>query len=181
MPSMKDNIIITGFMGAGKSCAARALATDTGLFAVDTDDLIESIARCSIRTLFATQGESVFRALEQEVADWLETSVNHTIVSTGGGFFMVRNLFALGHVFFLDADFDLIHQRLAAQPEGRELAKRPLFHDPDQARQRYHERLPHYRKQAHHRIDANDKSSSDIAREIREILHSQGVILPRRF
>lgn len=175
---MKDNIILIGFMGAGKGCTARALAAATGLFTVDTDDLIESFACCSIRTLFATRGESVFRGLEQQVADWLERSVDHTVVSTGGGFFMVRNLAALGHIFFLDADFDHIYQRLSIQDNGSELDKRPLFHDPDQARQRYHERLPLYRQHAHHRIDANNKSSSAIALEIRDILRSRGMALP---
>ena len=49
---MKQNILITGFMGAGKSSVARALAELTGLFAVDTDDLIESLLHCSIKNYF---------------------------------------------------------------------------------------------------------------------------------
>ena len=79
-------------MGAGKSSTARVLAHETGLFAIDTDDLIESYINCSISSLFATQGEAAFRQLEQHVANWIEASVQHTIISTGGGFFMVNNL-----------------------------------------------------------------------------------------
>lgn len=173
---MKNNVLITGFMGVGKSRTARALAAATGLFAVDTDDLIESLAHCSVSAIFAKQGEAAFRCLEQDVADWLASSVDKTIVSTGGGFFMVRNLMDLGHVFYLHADFDAIHQRLLAQPGGQHIAKRPLFQDLDQARKRYHDRLPHYRQKAHHIIETKGRESSAIALHIKDILLDQQLL-----
>ncbi|NLZ17371.1 MAG: AAA family ATPase [Desulfobulbaceae bacterium] len=173
---MKNNIIITGFMGVGKSRTARALAASTGLFALDTDDLIESITHSSISAFFAAHGEPAFRALEQQVANWIESSVDHTIVSTGGGFFMVENILDLGHVFFLDADFDAIYKRLLAQPGNRQIAKRPLFQDPDQARKRYYDRLPLYRKNAHYILKTEGRESSVIALQIRDILRSKGLL-----
>ncbi len=173
---MKNNILITGFMGVGKSRTARALAATTGLFAVDTDDLIESLAHTTIRAIFNTHGEPAFRSLEQEVANWLASSVDHTIVSTGGGFFMVPNLLNLGQVFFLDADFDAIYQRLRAQPGDQQIANRPLFHNPDEARKRYQERLPLYRQNAHHIIKVQGRESSVVALEIQDILQSRRLL-----
>lgn len=173
---MKNNIIITGFMGVGKSRTARALAAATGLFAVDTDDLIESLAHMSISAFFKAHGEPAFRKLEQDVANWLERSVDRTIVSTGGGFCMVPNLLSLGQVFFLDADFDAIYQRLCSQPGGQQIAKRPLFQDPEEARKRYHDRLPLYRSKAHHIIKVKGRESSVVALEIRDILHTRKLL-----
>ena len=89
--SVTDNIVLIGFMGVGKGRTARALATATDRFAIDTDDLIESFLKTRIRTFFAHQGEPAFRRVEQQVADWLELRVSGTVISTGGGFFMVNN------------------------------------------------------------------------------------------
>lgn len=163
MPPRKDNILLTGFMGAGKSDTARELAKITGLFAIDTDELVESLVGMRIADIFAAQGEAAFRALEQRTADWLAASVDHTIVATGGGFFMVRGFMELGRVFFLDVDFEIIRARLGSGPQA---AKRPLFQDIDAARARFAERLPGYRAAAHHIIRAGNRSCADIAREI---------------
>ena len=89
---MDENIILIGFMAVGKGRTARSLAEQTGLCAVDTDDLIESMVKKKVRTLFAEQGEAAFRLLEQKIADWLEYHVHGTVVSTGGGFFTVNNI-----------------------------------------------------------------------------------------
>lgn len=176
---MKKNILITGFMGVGKSRTARALATASDLFAVDTDDLIESLIHSTISAFFEAHGEPAFRRLEQQLANWLESSVDRTIVSTGGGFCMVPNLMRLGQVFFLDADFDAIYERLRSQSGDRQIAKRPLFQDPDKARTLYKERLPLYRSKAHHIIKVQGRESSVVALEIRDILHSHK-LLPER-
>ncbi|MCW5204049.1 shikimate kinase, partial [Desulfobulbus sp. US4] len=48
---MADNIILIGFMGVGKGRTARALAEQTSRFAVDTDDLIESMVNLKIRDI----------------------------------------------------------------------------------------------------------------------------------
>ena len=79
-------------MGVGKGRTARALADKTGMFTVDTDDLIESMVNMKIRKIFKKKGEPHFRELEQATADWLRLHVSNTIVSTGGGFFKTRNL-----------------------------------------------------------------------------------------
>lgn len=168
---MKQNILLTGFMGAGKSSTARALAELTGLFAVDTDDLIESLWHCSIKSLFASRGEAFFRAQEQRLANWIFSSLDHTIIATGGGFHLVNNLMDLGQVCFLDADFEVICCHLGVGTHSSQTATRPLFQNPEAARKRYEERLPQYRQRAHHLIPVPaGQDSHDTARQIRDLL-----------
>ena len=149
-------------MGAGKSSTARVLAHETGLFAIDTDDLIESYINCSISSLFAT--------------NWIEAIVQHTIISAGGGFFMVNILLRLGLVIFLHCDFDVIHQRLLSHPAPhQQFAKRPLFQDIDEARKRFDTRLPRYREHAHHEINTSGKKAKEVLHEIKVLAEKNGV------
>ena len=169
MTTPKHNILLTGFMGAGKSRVARELSRLTGLFAVDTDDLVESLAQRRIAEIFAQQGEAAFRAMEQQTADWLRASVDHTLVATGGGFFQVRGFMDLGRVFFLEASFDTILARLGSDSgDGR--AARPLFQDVEAARRRFAERLPLYLEKAHHIVNTEGRSCVEVAREIAALL-----------
>lgn len=164
---MAKNIILIGFMGVGKGRTARRLAQLTGRFAVDTDDLIESLAKTRIRKIFAEQGEAAFRKLERQAADWLEDAVRDTIVSTGGGFFMVKNIKKLGHIVYLHADVEEILTDIQAHPNAeKKLKKRPLLADLDQARQLYEKRLPLYRKAADVSINVAGKDTGKVARQV---------------
>ena len=140
------NIVLIGFMGVGKGRTARCLAAATGRFAVDCDDLIESFAKKKIRKIFKEEGESTFRALERQTANWLEANVANTIISTGGGFIQVPNLKNIGHIVYLHSDFDAIVDAIKQHPNGsKKLKKRPLLKDLDAARRLYDKRLPLYR------------------------------------
>jgi len=54
---MAGNIILIGFVGVGKGRVARALVEKTGMFAIDTDDLVESLVNMTIRKIIALHGE----------------------------------------------------------------------------------------------------------------------------
>jgi shikimate kinase len=86
MSSMRQlyNIALTGFMGTGKSAVGRLLVEQLRFAFLDTDELIESRAGKSISTIFAEEGEPVFRKHEQEIVAELG-SRRKTIISTGGG------------------------------------------------------------------------------------------------
>ncbi|MCI5140995.1 MAG: shikimate kinase [Candidatus Electrothrix sp. ATG1] len=164
---MADNIILIGFMGVGKGRTARALAEQTGRFAVDTDDLIESMVNKKVRKIFAEQGEAEFRRLEQKAADWLEYHVTGTVVSTGGGFFKVRNLNRLGTVVYLHSTVEDIYQSICNHPNAKKkIKKRPLLTDLKQAEKLFRERLPQYRQLADIEIAVNGKISWERAEEI---------------
>ena len=166
---MKNNIVLIGFMGVGKGSVAREIVRQSGMIAIDTDDIIESMENRSIKKIFATEGEPYFRELEKRVAQWLQVSVNDTLVSTGGGFFKVPQLKEIGTVVLLDAPFKRIYQRIIEHPNAaKKLKKRPLFQDIDKAKALYNEREPQYKAVADLVIDVSQKDYETIAKEILE-------------
>jgi len=161
------NIVLIGFMGVGKGTVARALAKESKVYAIDTDDLIESLENRKIKDIFREDGEAYFRDLEKKTAKWLEKSVTDAIISTGGGFYKVKNLKKIGKIILLDASFDYIYQQILAHPNAkRKLAKRPLFQDSKKAKALYKERIPLYKSVADAVIMIEGKTPQEIAKEI---------------
>jgi shikimate kinase/3-dehydroquinate synthase len=79
-------IVIVGFMGAGKTAAARALAVGRGTAATDADRLIEQQLGRGIAEIFETDGEAAFRAVEEGVVcELLDRAGPEEIISLGGG------------------------------------------------------------------------------------------------
>jgi len=166
---MKNNIVLIGFMGVGKGSVAREIVRQSGMVAVDTDDIIESMENRRIKKIFLEEGEPYFRDLEKRVAQWLQVSVNDTLISTGGGFYKVPQLKEIGTVVLLDTSFKTIYQRIIDHPNAaKKLKKRPLFQDIDKAQALYNEREPQYKAVADIVIDVSGKDYETIAKEILE-------------
>jgi len=154
-------------MGVGKGTTARAFAKKYNVYNIDTDDLIESKEKKEVKKIFKKKGEAYFRAQEQATADWIETSVNGTFISCGGGFYKVNNLNKLGTVVLLDASFEWIHNRLkTAKNAKNKLAKRPLFSQEKEAKKLYNEREKAYRNLADVVIDVENLSLDEQIDEI---------------
>lgn len=171
-----NNILLIGFMGVGKGRTARALAAELGCLSIDTDDLIESFTKSKIRDIFARQGEVAFRGLERQVAAWLEAQVQQTIVSTGGGFFMVENLRQIGTVVYLHSSLKGILAAINKHPQAaQKIKKRPLLQDKEKAKALYAQRLPLYLQVADYTVDVEGRRSSEVAREIKALLVRDGV------
>ncbi|HEB68064.1 MAG TPA: shikimate kinase [Desulfobulbus sp.] len=156
-------------MGVGKGRTARALADRTRRYTVDTDDLIETMVKMKIRTIFAEHGEPYFRELEQRTADWLRKNVSNTIVSTGGGFFQVNNISKLGKIVYLHSSVEGILEAIMAHPKAeKKIKKRPLLQDLDQARALFKQRLPLYRKVSDIEISVEGRTIEDVADELQK-------------
>lgn len=154
-------------MGVGKGRTARELSRLTGRFTLDTDSMIESLTKKRIRDIFADQGEAAFRRMEQQTADWLKRSVTSTIVSTGGGFFMVKKIHKLGKIIYLHSSIEGIISAIQSHPNGaRKTKKRPLLKDLDAAKELYYRRLPLYRHAADHEISVEGRDIKAVAEEI---------------
>ncbi len=165
----KNNIILIGFMGVGKGTTARAYSKEYGSFIIDTDDLIESKENIRIKDIFKKYGESRFRSLEQECADWIENSVDNSFISCGGGFYKVNNLKKLGKVVLLHASFDWIYNRLlTAKNSKSKLKKRPLFLEPKRAEELYNDREKAYLNISDIVINVENRNLIDIIKEINE-------------
>jgi len=117
------NLVLTGFMGTGKSTVGRVLAARLGRPFVDTDALIEE-RHGPIPDLFATHGEAHFRAVEREVAAELGAR-RGLVVATGGRLLLdpanVDTLGRSGTVVCLVASVDALVERLAGEAAGRPL------------------------------------------------------------
>lgn len=164
---MKNNLVLIGFMGVGKGSVAREIVRQSGMIAVDTDDIIESMENRRIKKIFAQEGEPYFRDLEKRVAKWLVKSVDDTLISTGGGFYKVPKLKKIGTVVLLDASFETIYQRIIEHPNAqKKLKKRPLFQEIEKAKALYDERSPQYKAVADVVVDVTDKDYESIAQEI---------------
>ncbi|RLB76609.1 MAG: shikimate kinase [Deltaproteobacteria bacterium] len=161
------NIVLIGFMGVGKGSIAREVIKHSEYMAIDTDDLIESMENRKIKSIFAEDGEAYFRKLEKDVSLWLQSSVKNTLISTGGGFYKVKNLKKIGTVVFLDSPFDEIIKRIKKHPNAaKKLKKRPLLSDLKKAKELYDIRRPEYLELADIVIDVTKKSAQECSKEL---------------
>lgn len=116
-------VILTGFMGTGKTEVGRRLARRLGRPFVDTDELIEAAAGHSVAEIFAGEGEAHFRALERNAVAQACT-VPEAVIATGGGTLTDpenrRRLTAAGPIVCLTADAEEILRRIG-DPGSRPL------------------------------------------------------------
>lgn len=163
----KNNIILIGFMGVGKGTVARAINLLDNSFCIDTDDLIESLQKSSIKNIFSKHGEEHFRQLEKDCAQWLEKSVINTVISTGGGFYKQANLSKIGTIVYLHSSFDGILNRINSSTNAKKkLDKRPLLKNIQEAKKLFNLRKPQYENVSDIVVDVENKESKDIALEI---------------
>lgn len=112
----KDNRVLIGFMGSGKTTFGKALAEKLDMQFLDTDDYIEKQAGKSIADIFAEDGEEVFRKLETETLTYLRDNLENTVLATGGGMPLrecnARLLKETGQVFYLTAAPQVIYDRV---------------------------------------------------------------------
>jgi len=161
------NIVLIGFMGVGKGSVAREVAKNSDYMTVDTDDMIESMQNRKIKKIFEDDGEKYFRDLEKQVSFWLQKNVKNTMISTGGGFYKVKNLKKIGTIVLLDSPFDAILKRIKEHPNAEnKLKKRPLLNDLKKAKELYAFRRPEYMALADIVIDVTDKTAFDCAEEL---------------
>ncbi len=132
------SVVCIGFMGAGKSTAARSAAEALGTTAIDVDHAVEQRLGKPIADVFAKDGEAAFRAAEEQLT--LELLGTAEVLSLGGGAIghpSVRSALADHLVVWLDVPFELAWQRCRG-------SGRPLARDRDQFEQLYHDREPVY-------------------------------------
>jgi shikimate kinase len=157
-----DKIYLVGFMAAGKTTVARALAARLGWQAEDVDELIEVRERRPVADIFARSGELYFRALERDIIKVL-LPLRHVVVATGGGTFVEPDNRAAinldGMSVWLDVPIEVVLARIPA--DGR----RPLAADRAHMERLYAARRAAYAL-AHLRIDVGGASADEVAERI---------------
>ena len=142
---MADNVILVGFMGAGKSSVGRILATRLGRCFVETDEMITAAEGRPIPEIFAAKGEAYFRALEDEMVRLLALKRGDVIATGGGlpcGAGRAEALRAIGTVVWLSGDFAALYERALRGGERPMLSGRTR----EQAESLYETRKPFYAK-----------------------------------
>ena len=162
---MAANIVITGFMGTGKSSVGRLVAERLGRAFVDMDLLIEEREGRSIAEIFATEGEPYFRALERDLCRELAAQSDLVIATGGGALIDPVNREVMGRsgvLFCLRCSPDEILRRLALAED------RPLL-DVEDRRQRIEALLAQRREayaQIPYQIETTGRTIEQVAEEV---------------
>jgi shikimate kinase len=161
------NIVLTGFMGTGKTEVGRELARVLGWKLIDVDDEIVNAQNMSINEIFSRLGEPAFRQMETEMIRKVSRRKN-VIISTGGGAVMRQEnmdiLREKGVIICLDATPETIFRRTSSN------SKRPLLQVEGplrRIRELLELRRPFYQK-ADITIDTEGKTPLLIAEEVLE-------------
>lgn len=171
-------IALVGMPGGGKSTVGRQLARRLGVDFADSDALIEKRIGCSIRSFFESQGEALFRDIEESVIAEA-TSKGNSVLGTGGG------------VVLRQANRDILHSRchviyLRSSPEElfrrlRNDTVRPLLQVRDplaRLRDLFDERDPLYREVAHFVVDTGRPTVASLVNMVLMQLELAGLIDP---
>lgn len=170
---MKNNIFLTGFMGAGKSTVGRRLARRLGYRFADLDQLIVAREGRSIPEIFAAQGEPYFRDCETAVLAE-QKAAECTVFATGGGVVgreeNRRLMKQTGRVVYLRAGWQTLERRLS-RGSGRPLADPTSGWEP--IRRLWESRLPWY-EEADVIIDTDHARVDAVVRDIITRLEFEG-------
>ncbi len=159
----KENIVLIGMPGSGKSTIGSKLSEMLGKTLVDSDIEIEKVLGKPISEFLTKDNEEEFRTIESEVIEKI-AKMNNLIISTGGGVIKkdinIQRLKANGLVIFIDRKLELLEVS----------DSRPLSSNVDDLRKRYAERYDLYKKYADIVVENNDFLELVLNKIINEVL-----------
>lgn len=165
-PASVRRIVLTGFMGAGKSTVGRLLARNLGWDFLDLDAFIEARTGATISELFLRHGEAHFRRLESTALASALARTNTVLALGGGAPEEITNRLLIEQTpstlaIFLDAPFPTLFDRCMLQ----EIA-RPVLADPEQAELRFARRRPFYSRLARLTVETSNQTPEETAEAI---------------
>lgn len=169
-------VVITGFMGAGKTLVAKALASLLNCQMLDLDTIISEQENLSVAELIKERGESKFRDAETlALQQFLERKPARIIALGGGAWTLERNRNLINEnnclTIFLDVPFELCWKRITEQE-----ADRPLALDRSAADQLFRERQPIYELADLHIKVTEEQSADELASEISAAMKRRGFV-----
>jgi shikimate kinase len=160
-----SRLILTGFMGAGKSTVGPILARELGWKFVDLDDVIEASSQLTVAEIFREFGEAEFRQRERQAVLTLIGQAE-IVLALGGGTVEDESTRSLliqspgNCVVFLHAELPDLLARCTV--EGK---TRPLLAAPEALEDRHKRRLPHYRA-AHITVTTTGLAPEEVANRV---------------
>ena len=168
--SAPRRVLLTGFMGAGKTTVALALARVLGARSVDLDDLVAAREGRTAQQLIDEEGEHVFRAAETRALEGALNDEDARVIATGGGALTFERNRALAEAHgcltvWLDAPFELCWRRAQTVDDSR-----PLARNETKARELYERRRAAYALASLRLRVEPDSTPEQLAREIAHAL-----------
>ncbi|MGI4828410.1 MAG: shikimate kinase [Janthinobacterium lividum] len=174
LPTQLKRIILTGFMGSGKTTVGRLLAAQLGWAFADLDECVEAQQGMTVPRIFAERGEAAFRIAETTaLADLLAQS--NLVLALGGGAIVSPANRDLLHgvqataIVHLDAPFAVLYERCTVQALDPGATARPLLGERSAAEARYQQRRELYADVAHQQAEAN-ASPAQVVEKIMDFL-----------
>lgn len=165
-PDATRRVLLTGFMGAGKTTVARELARVLGARSLDLDDLVAAREGRTAQQLIDEEGEPVFRDAETRALEEALNDAGARVVATGGGALTFERNRALAEArgcmtVWLDAPFELCWRRARTVDDSR-----PFARDEAKARELYERRRAAYALASLRVRVEPDSTPEQLAREI---------------
>jgi shikimate kinase len=161
------HLVLVGMMGVGKSTVGRIVAAELDRPLYDSDEMIEARTGRTVREIWSTDGEAVFRSLESDtLRDALAEPEASVIAAAGGVVLSAENREALrsadAHVVWLLADVEVLVDRV------RNGMHRPLLDDDPETvlRALYEVRAPLYQEVADAVVSVDHRSPQDVAKAV---------------
>ena len=161
--NQKQNIVLTGMPGSGKTTVGNILAKKLNRKFYDTDVVITEKEGITPAQIISTKGEQAFRDIEAAVCRELACEQGAIIATGGGAILRKENVFNLkknGLIFFIDRPLDAI------KPTG----DRPLSNSEDKLKQVYQQRYPIYTKEADQVIVSDNILDHTVEKILKEFL-----------
>ncbi len=164
------NLILSGFMGSGKTTIAKVVSSKLGCNYLDIDECIEEMSNLKIKNIFKDYGEKYFRSLESKIVrKTMQDNLDNYIIATGGGTFLYEEnaeiLKNMGIVVYLNRSFDNIYKDIS-KDRIRPLILNRTF---EEIRALYNERKQLYLKYADILLE-NNESLEECVKEVIKIM-----------
>lgn len=165
----RDNVILIGFMGTGKTTIARRIAEKTGYDIKEMDEMIENDMGMSVARIFQDYGEPYFRDLESDMAQRVAQS-DRVVISCGGGTVLRRKnvdtLRSSGRIVLLRAKPETVLDRVKKNGDKRPILSK--YQSRGYISWLMKKRSDIYADAADYIIDVDGRTADDIADEIIE-------------
>ncbi len=166
---MKNNIVLVGFMGCGKTTVGKLLAPQLAYSFIDTDQLIENNEKTDIPAIFDSKGEAYFRQAETKALKQVMDK-SKLVVATGGGIVTIpenKTILQQGTVIYLEASPGQIYQHV------KDDESRPLLKGNDvygKICEMLKQRQALYQQVAHHTIQVDHQTPQEICKLIINVI-----------
>lgn len=166
---MKDNIILIGMPGAGKSTVGVVLAKTLGYDFVDTDILLSRHISMTLQEHINAYGIETFLKAEEKLV--LSLACSNTVIATGGSVVLsepaMKHLNNNSTTVFIDVPLDELRRRL------KNIRTRGIALKPGQSIEDiFRDRLPLYRKYADVTVPEDQRAVPDLEAIVAEIIHT---------